>query len=86
MASSPLASRSLTLLASGFLGFDGAALVGLGIWAGRPGLVAAGLVVFASSGLVLWYWRRHLRRLDEIAAARRALRAEAEDMRRLLRE
>jgi len=86
MASSPLAGRSLTLLAAGFLGFDGAALFGLGLWAARPGLAAVGLVVFGSAGLVLWYWRRHLRRLDEIAADRRALRAEAEDIRRLLRE
>jgi hypothetical protein len=86
MASSHPVGRSLTLLACGFLGLDGAALVGLGVRAGRPGLVATGLVLLACSGLVLWYWRRHLRRLDEIAAQRRALRAEAEDMRRLLRE
>ena len=86
MASSPLGARSLTLLAAGCLGLDGAALIGLGLWAGRPGLATAGLVVFGSSGLVLWYWRRHLRRLDEIAAERRALRAEAEGIRRLLRE
>ena len=86
MASSPLAARSLTLLAAGFLGLDGAALVGLGVWSGRPGLVTAGVVVFASSGLILWYWRRHLRSLAEIRAERRALRAEAEDSRRFLRE
>lgn len=86
MALSPLAGRSLTLLAAGFLGFDGAALVGLGLWGGRPGAVVAGLALFGSSGLVLWYWRRHLRRLDEIAAERRALRVETEEIRRLLRE
>jgi hypothetical protein len=83
---SPLAGRSLTLLVAGFLGFDGAALIGLGAWAGRPGLVTAGVVILGSAGLVLWYWRRHLRRLDEIAAERRALRAETEEIHRLLRE
>ena len=80
------AGRWITLIAAGFLGFDGASLIGLGIWAGRPGLVTAGLALVACSAVVLWYWRRHLRRLDQIAAERRTLRAEAEDMRRLLRE
>jgi membrane protein implicated in regulation of membrane protease activity len=82
---SPLAFRSLTLTAVGFLGFDGAALVGLGVWTGRRALLVAGAVVLLSSGLVLLAWRRHLRRLEEIAEARRELRDEAEDLRRLLR-
>jgi hypothetical protein len=72
------------VLAAAFLGFDGAALGGLGLWAGNVMLVVAGLVLFASSGLVLLYWRWHLRQLSEITAGRRALRAEAEEMRRLL--
>jgi hypothetical protein len=38
-----------------------------------------------SSGVVLIYWRWQQRQLDEIAAARRALRDEAESMRELLR-
>jgi len=81
---SPLAGRTLTVLAAAFLGFDGAALSGLGLWAGNVMLVVVGLVLFASSGLVLLYWRWHLRQLTEITAARQALRAEAEEMRRLL--
>ncbi len=84
MSSSPLASRTLTLLASGFLGFDGAVLLALGWWSGRAGFAVAGAVLLLSSGLVLAYWRRHLRRLDEIAATRRALRDEADSLRRLL--
>jgi hypothetical protein len=83
---SPRAGRSLTLLAAGLLGLDGAALVGLGAWAGRPGMMTVGLALLGSAGLVLWFWRHHLRRLDEIAAQRQALRAEAEEIRRLLRE
>ena len=84
MSSSPLASRTLTLLAAGFLGFDGAALIGLGWWSGRAWLGVMGVVLFLSSGLVLLTWRRHLRRLDDIAVARRELREETEALRRLL--
>jgi membrane protein implicated in regulation of membrane protease activity len=82
---SPLASRSLALVAAGFLAFDGAALVGLGIWSGRGAFLVTGVVLFLSSGLVLLFWRRHLRRLDEIDEARQELRDEAEELRRLLR-
>jgi len=84
MPVSPLALRGLTFVAAGFLAFDGAALAGLGMWSGRPGFLVAGAVLFLSSGLVLLVWRRHLRRLDEIGEARRDLRNEAEELRRLL--
>jgi len=82
---SPLALRWLTLFAVGFLAFDGAALVGLGYWSGRMGLLVAGIVLFLSSGAVLLVWRQYLRRLDEIGEARRELRDEAEELRRLLK-
>jgi hypothetical protein len=82
---SPFGFRTLTFLAAGFLALDGAALLGLGLWSGRPFLLLTGAVLLVSSGLVLLFWRRHLRRLDEIAEARRALRADAEELRRLLR-
>jgi membrane protein implicated in regulation of membrane protease activity len=85
VALSPLAFRSLTLIAAGFLAFDGAALLALGLWSGRQLLAVAGVVLVLSSGLVLLGWRRHLRRLDEIAEARRELRDEAEELRRILR-
>lgn len=81
----PLAFRSLTVVAAGFLAFDGAALLGLALWSGNRALLVAGVVLFLSSGLVLLVWRRHLRRLDEIADARQELRDEAEELRRLLR-
>lgn len=84
MAASPLALRGLTLFAAGFLAFDGAALLGLGLWSGRTGLLVAGIVLFLSSGAVLLVWRQHLRCLDEIGEARRELRDEAEELRRLL--
>jgi membrane protein implicated in regulation of membrane protease activity len=82
---SPLAFRSLTLVAAAFLAFDGAALMGLGIWSGRHAFLIAGVVLLLSSGLVLLFWRRHLRRLEEIDDARRDLRDEAEALRRFLR-
>jgi membrane protein implicated in regulation of membrane protease activity len=85
VALSPLAFRSLTLVAAGFLAFDGAALMGLGVWSGRRAFLVAGVVLILSSVLVLLFWRRHLRRLDEIAEARRELRDEAEELRRILR-
>jgi hypothetical protein len=86
VAASPLALRWLTLFAAGFLAFDGAALLALGIWSGRTALLVGGSVLFLSSGLVLLVWRQHLRRLDQIAEARRELRDEAEELRRLLRD
>lgn len=84
MTPSPLASRWLTIVAAGFLAFDGAVLTALGLWSGRTALLVVGLVLFLSSGLVLWMWRQHLRRLDEIAEARRELRDETEELRRIL--
>jgi|KBSSwiStaDraftv2_1062776.scaffolds.fasta_scaffold71926_3 protein-S-isoprenylcysteine O-methyltransferase Ste14 len=79
------ANRTLTLLASAFLGFDGAALLVFGIWSRHPLLALIGAALFISSGLVLLYWRWHQRQLEEIAAARRALREETESLRELLR-
>ena len=74
VAASPLALRWLTLFAAGFLAFDGAALLALGFWSGRTGLLVAGTVLFLSSGVVLLVGRQHLRRLDAIGQARRELR------------
>jgi membrane protein implicated in regulation of membrane protease activity len=81
---SRLAVRGLSILAVGFLGFDGALLVGAGVWTGRWPLTVAGAVLVAASGFVLLAGRGQRRRLEEIAAARRDLRDEAESLRRLL--
>lgn len=81
---SPAIARTLTIVAAAVLAFDGAALAGLGWWSGRLLLGLIGLVCFVSSGLVLLYWRWYQRRLTDIAAARRELANEAQELRRLL--
>jgi membrane protein implicated in regulation of membrane protease activity len=78
---SPAIGRTLTIVAIAVLAFDGAALAAIGFMSGRMVLVAVGLVFFLSSGLVVLYWRRHLRRVDEIRTARRALGDEARALR-----
>jgi hypothetical protein len=83
---SPLAARTMTVIASAFLGFDGAALALAGLWTRHLLLALIGVALFVSAGLVLLYRRSQERRLAEIAAARRELREEAEALRRLLRQ
>lgn len=85
MAVSPSAGRMLVLGAAALLVLDGAALLGLGIWGRRPGLALAGGMLLAGAGVVRWSWQRQRRRLEEIAAARRDLRADTEALRRLTR-
>jgi hypothetical protein len=82
----PAASRTLTIVAATVLGFDGAALLALGLWSGRTVLALVGLVFFVSALAVLLSWRWYRRRLADIAAARRALADEAREMQRSMRE
>jgi hypothetical protein len=82
----PAASRTLTIIAATVLGFDGAALMALGLWSGRVVLTLVGLVYFASAVLVLLSWRWYRRRLSDIASARRVLSQEAREMQRSLHE
>jgi hypothetical protein len=86
VSQSPLVSRTLTIIAAVVLAFDGAALAVLGWWGRRPMLALIGGVFFVSSGLVLVYWRWYRKRLDDIAAARRALAEEAREIQRVLRD
>jgi uncharacterized membrane protein len=81
-----LGSRSLTIAAAVVLGFDGVALLGLGLWSGRGVLMLIGLVLFVSAGLVILSWRWHRRRLDAIAIARRALGEKVRERRRVIRD
>jgi membrane protein implicated in regulation of membrane protease activity len=74
------------IVAAVVLAFDGAALLGLGVWSGRMMLVLVGAVFFLSALLVLLSWRWYRRRLADITAARRALSDETREMQRSLRE
>lgn len=76
---------ALSLGAAVVLGFDGALLVGLGVWAGKPLLVVIGLALGVAAALVLVSWRAQRRRLADIRAARRELRDEARALADLLR-
>lgn len=80
---SPTATRALTLAAATVLAFDGAALLAAGIWNNRGLLVLAGGALLAASILVVLSWGWYRRRLQQIAAARKAL---ADDARQMLRE
>jgi hypothetical protein len=73
------------MVAAGLLALDGVALLGLGFWGQRPGVALAGGGLLAGAGVVQWSWRRQRRRLEEITAARRELRADTEELRRLTR-
>ena len=82
---SPAAFRIIVLFTAAVLAFDGAALVGLGIWGRRMLLSLMGLVLLFSAGLVLASSRWYRRRLADIAAARGALAEEQRDIQRVLR-
>ena len=85
MSARPGLSRLLAFAAAIVLAFDGAVLVVLGAWTRRPLVVAFGCVLFLATGVVLWSWRAHARRLAEISAARRELRDEARALSDFLR-
>ncbi len=78
--------RTLTIATVGFLLLDAVLLVIAGLWARRAGLLlgagACALLVVA----VLVAWRRYRRAMDEVAAARRAMKSEVESIRDLLRQ
>ena len=81
---SVIANRTLTVVAAGFLAFDGAGLVIAGIVLGRVLLVIMGACLVASSALVFVYWRWHRRQAAEIAEARHALGEQARDFRNMI--
>lgn len=84
-ARSSFAARTLTILAAGFLAFDGVGLLVAGMWLRRPLIAIIGACLVASSGLVFVYWRWHQRQVGAIASARRALADEARALQDLVR-
>ncbi len=83
-SASAIANRTLTVVAAGFLAFDGACLLLGGIYLHRPLLDVFGSCLILSSGLVFVYWRRHRRESAAIAAERQALRDQARALRDLI--
>lgn len=78
--------RPLATFAVGFLLLDAVLLVWLGLELGRGRLVAGGIVCALGAAAVVVLWRRYRRTLADLDASRREMKAEAEEIRRLLRE
>ncbi|HEX4601057.1 MAG TPA: hypothetical protein VH116_06675 [Gemmatimonadales bacterium] len=77
-------SRSLTILAVGFLVLDGLLLSYLGLRLDRTPLVVGGAACLVVAGVVVLWWRRYRRDLADLERARREVRAEVESIRALL--
>ena len=76
-------SRTLTVLAVGFLLLDGVLLLLAAMWSRRVSLALWGIVFVLGDAGVGVYWRYHTRRLSEL---RQALQAEAMELMRLQRD
>jgi hypothetical protein len=74
------------VFAVGFLLLDAVLLGLVGWWDDRPGLLIASGMFMAAAGGVVALRRHYLRRLNEIAAERAALRQEAASLARALHE
>ena len=78
-------SRTLAILAIGFLSVDALLFLYSGLSLGRPGLVMSGVGCALVAALVGLSWRRYRRAIAELEQARRDMRAEVESLRELLR-
>ena len=79
-------TRVLIVTAVSVLALDAVLLLGAGYWTQRPALLVVGAVSATMAVVVLVSWRRHLRRLEEIDAARAELAAEARELSSLTRD
>ncbi|MFI5211043.1 MAG: hypothetical protein ACHQ2E_11405 [Gemmatimonadales bacterium] len=78
--------RTLTILAAGFLALDGLLLGLSGWWVRSLPRMGAGMALLGAAGVVMHFWKKQRARLEEIADARAALKAEASHLRELLRQ
>ena len=76
----------MTTFAVGLLLLDGALLLIAAVWARSwlLGVLGVGFVFMA--GAVVVYWRRYRKALDDVVRASEALKAEAQELRRLIQE
>jgi len=65
---------------------DAVLLMLAGLWSARPWLIAWGVVFAAGAIGVLVLRRRHVKRLEELADARNALRGELGNLAKTLRD
>lgn len=78
-------SRTLTTLAFGFMALNAVLLAFGAIAFAETWLIVPAVVCALIAGGVLFAWRWYRRNLDELDAARPALKREVEEMRDLLR-
>jgi len=78
--------RAIAVFAAGFLLLDAVLLIWAGLEQHRAGLVGGGAACAVLALAVALLWRRYRRALREVEAGRRAMRDEAESLRRLLKE
>jgi uncharacterized membrane protein YccC len=78
--------RPLATFAVGFLVLDALLLAWAGLEQRRPGLLAGAIACGLAAAAVVVLWRRYRRTLADLDAGRAEMKAEAEDIRRLLRE
>ena len=78
-------SRTLAIVAIGFLSVDALLFLYSGLSLGRPALVLSGVGCALVAVLVGLSWRRYRRAIAELEQARRDMRAEVESIRELLR-
>lgn len=77
--------RAGVVAAVGFLWLDGVLLVWAGAWSNRLGLLVWGAVLALLAGAPVLLWRRYLRRLRDVRAARRAMAQEVRHFQTALR-
>ena len=78
--------RALVVAAVGFLGLDAVLLVLAGAWLNRAVLVFWGVVLALLAAAPVVLWRRYVRQMDDVRAARRAMAHEVRHLQRTLRE
>jgi hypothetical protein len=82
----PVRGRIATFVAVGCLTLDGVLLGLAGLWGNRFGLVAGGAFCLLVALAVIFFWRRHRERMQELQLARREIAEEARALRDLVRK
>ena len=76
----------MTTFAVGLLVLDGALLLIAAFWARNWLLGVLGAAFMAMAGAVIVYWRRYQHALEDVVRASEALKAEAQELKRLIQE